>query len=120
MTDGWSSEKSPKSYEVGYGKPPQHTRFCLGKSGNPKGRPRRRKTARHMLEEALNSACTVTERGVRKRMSQQQLIYKVIVANSVQGNPKFSAQLFKLMREHGIMDDDFTTNEMLIKFVEPE
>jgi hypothetical protein len=28
------------SYEVGYGKPPQATRFQPGKSGNPKGRPR--------------------------------------------------------------------------------
>jgi Family of unknown function (DUF5681) len=27
-------------YEVGYGKPPQHTRFRKGHSGNPGGRPR--------------------------------------------------------------------------------
>ena len=28
------------TYEVGYGKPPQATRFQPGKSGNPKGRPK--------------------------------------------------------------------------------
>ena len=28
------------AYEVGYGKPPQATRFQPGKSGNPKGRPK--------------------------------------------------------------------------------
>ena len=27
-------------YEVGYGKPPKHTRFKKGQSGNPKGRPK--------------------------------------------------------------------------------
>ena len=27
-------------YEVGYGKPPQHSRFKPGQSGNPKGRPK--------------------------------------------------------------------------------
>jgi Family of unknown function (DUF5681) len=27
-------------YQVGYGKPPQHTRFKKGESGNPAGRPR--------------------------------------------------------------------------------
>lgn len=27
-------------YEVGYGKPPKHSRFGPGKSGNPKGRPK--------------------------------------------------------------------------------
>lgn len=29
-----------KDYEVGYGKPPVHTRFKKGVSGNPKGRPK--------------------------------------------------------------------------------
>src|SRR4051794_31141733 len=28
------------SYEVGYGKPPAHSRFKPGRSGNPRGRPR--------------------------------------------------------------------------------
>ena len=32
-------EEAP-TYEVGYGKPPQATRFQPGKSGNPKGRPK--------------------------------------------------------------------------------
>ena len=34
------------SYQVGYGKPPQATRFQPGKSGNPKGRPRGSRKAR--------------------------------------------------------------------------
>lgn len=27
----------PPSYEVGYGKPPAHSRFRKGQSGNPRG-----------------------------------------------------------------------------------
>jgi hypothetical protein len=34
--NGLSASTPP---EVGYGKPPLHTRFQKGKSGNPKGRP---------------------------------------------------------------------------------
>ena len=30
----------PQDYKVGYRKPPAHTRFSKGKSGNPGGRPR--------------------------------------------------------------------------------
>jgi hypothetical protein len=31
---------SARDYQVGYGKPPRHTRFRLGLSGKPRGRPR--------------------------------------------------------------------------------
>ena len=30
----------PAAYAVGYGKPPAHSRFTPGQSGNPKGRPK--------------------------------------------------------------------------------
>lgn len=30
-------DKKPEDYEVGYGKPPKHSRFKPGRSGNPRG-----------------------------------------------------------------------------------
>ena len=37
-----------KDYEIGYKKPPKHTQFKPGQSGNPKGRPPKPQT----IEEA--------------------------------------------------------------------
>ena len=42
-----------EGYSVGYGKPPKHTRFVKGKSGNPRGRPRKPKPQPPRLSDAL-------------------------------------------------------------------
>ena len=45
---------SSAPYEVGYGKPPKHTRFQPGQSGNPRGRPKGTKNLKTDLEEELS------------------------------------------------------------------
>ncbi|WP_427789086.1 DUF5681 domain-containing protein [Brevundimonas diminuta] len=40
-----SQNDEPKTYKIGYGRPPQHTQFKPGQSGNAKGRPIRRPRA---------------------------------------------------------------------------
>jgi hypothetical protein len=45
------SRKPDRSYAVGYGKPPEASRFKKGKSGNPKGRPRGSKNKMPALNE---------------------------------------------------------------------
>jgi hypothetical protein len=58
-----------KDYEVGYGKPPRHTRFKKGQSGNPKGRPRGRRNTATIMQEILERPVKVKEDGRTRRMS---------------------------------------------------
>ena len=120
MSRGWvTSWKKP--YEVGYGSPPKSTRFNAGESGNPKGRPRKRKGNRTALLQALDAVCVVTEGGVTKRMTHQQLVHKVLVKNALKGNAAATSMLFRLMQHYGLMNDfDDETNKMVIEFVEPK
>ena len=41
-------------YEIGYRKPPKHTQFKKGQSGNPKGRPKRSESFGQLVREALD------------------------------------------------------------------
>jgi len=48
------SEPSKIAETVGYKRPPSHTRFKPGKSGNPRGRPRRKVNMSESLNQALD------------------------------------------------------------------
>ena len=52
-----------RNYEVGYGKPPKHTRFKPGQSGNPKGRKPGSKNVMTLLEQTLFDTVKVRENG---------------------------------------------------------
>jgi hypothetical protein len=40
-------------YDVGYGRPPVHTQFKKGQSGNPKGKPKGKKNVKTMIRDIL-------------------------------------------------------------------
>jgi Family of unknown function (DUF5681) len=82
-------------YMVGYGKPPRHTRFKKGHSGNLKGRPQGAKNSATLLNEALSEPVIVTENGRRKTISKKQAILKQIVNKAASGDHR-SIQLLLL------------------------
>jgi hypothetical protein len=75
-------------YEVGYRKPPHHTRFKPGVSGNPRGRPKDSKNLSTLVHEALNERVVVAENGRRRKVSKRQAIITQLVNRSAQADLK--------------------------------
>jgi hypothetical protein len=72
-------DKEKEGYEVGYGKPPVHSRFRPGMSGNRKGRPKKAKGLNTIVrEQMLESILVRTERGERRIPRVQALFVKMI------------------------------------------
>lgn len=58
---------SHDGYDVGYGKPPHATRWQKGQSGNPEGRPKKRRaTLAQKIEEGLKLKIKITENGATR------------------------------------------------------
>jgi len=86
-------------YEVGYGRPPRHTRFAKGQSGNPRGRPCGAKNFTTLLEEALNEPVTVTENGGRRKVSKRQAIVTQLVNRSATADFRALKILLDIVRD---------------------
>jgi hypothetical protein len=86
-------------YEVGYGKPPRHTRFVKGQSGNPRGKPPGAKNFTTLLNEALSEQVSVTDNGRRRKISKRQAIIVQLVNRSATADLRAIKILLDIVRE---------------------
>lgn len=86
-----------RDYEVGYGKPPKHSRFPPGRSGNPKGRRKRARGLKTDLEEVLNSQHTIKVNNQTVTDSKQRLSILTLATRAATGDLKAAQILLPLI-----------------------
>lgn len=92
-------DKNESGFSIGYGKPPRHTQFQPGQSGNPQGRRRKKATTLvEMIEKELNTMITAHEGEKRRRMTKREAIAKQQTNMAVKGDLKAMALLLKALK----------------------
>src|SRR5438445_13821028 len=97
------------SYEVGYRKPPRHTQFQKGQSGNAGGRGLR-SPARRLDELALYEAyrtTIVTEDGHAMPMPAIQAVLRRQLQSAASGNVRAQREILAMIRHIELVRDVF-------------
>jgi hypothetical protein len=91
--------------KIGYGNPPEHTKFKPGKSGNPSGRPKGSQNLRTALEKIFTDKISVRIEGRSTKVTRLEAIFMQHMSKALHGDPKAmqtiwnTAQTFGLMKE---------------------
>tara|TARA_R110002072_G_scaffold233813_1_gene391476 strand:- start:2518 stop:2916 length:399 start_codon:yes stop_codon:yes gene_type:complete len=73
-------------HEVGYKKPPKHSQWKPGQSGNPNGRPKKTKDFNKLLDIELSKEVSITEGGRKIVLSKREILLKSLVNDALKGD----------------------------------
>jgi hypothetical protein len=94
MTD----ETSDDGFAVGYKKPPQHSRFKPGRSGNPRGRQKGVRNFGSDVKRTLEVPVRLSERGRARRVSTQEAALLRLREKALMGDARSIVQILELAK----------------------
>jgi hypothetical protein len=108
-------QRSADQHDIGYGKPPKHSQFPKGKSGNPAGRPKA--PIGISIKEILDG----DQRGKNGEVISRREAYVIALVNeALRGNQKAFSKFMKLMHRSGLIRREETRTPSVIQVPEVE
>jgi hypothetical protein len=97
--DDKPNEVRETAKSVGYGTPPEATRFKKGISGNPRGRPKGSLNVASVFTRTLRERVVINEHGQRKTVTKLEAALKQLVNKAASGEMPALRQLIELSRD---------------------
>lgn len=93
--EDWNQED--RNLEVGYGKPPRHSQFPQGRSGNSRGRPKGSKNSATLLRKALLQTVVAKADGRQRKVTKLEAIIRQLVTKAALGDHRSIALLLDMI-----------------------
>jgi hypothetical protein len=87
-------------YQIGKGKPPKHTRYRPGQSGNPSGRRKGSQNLKTALRKILMMPVRIKQTGRVKKVSTQQAVLLALRNNALKNDRWAVQHLLELADRH--------------------
>lgn len=94
--------------DVGYKNPPKSGQFQAGRSGNPKGRPKKERDPVHdMVERIFFAEQPVKIAGKEKKMRGIEIVLVQLMQKAQKGEEKSARFVFSLLDKYGFPEEKF-------------
>ena len=109
---------------IGYKRPPAHSRFVKGKSGNPNGRPKGTHVG-STLANLINQTITVTLEGIPRKMPLTEALAMSLAHRALAGNTAAAREFMKIVEkvaaeQRNAEEKPDRIEKMVISWVDPK
>ena len=113
MSDG----ANETTYQVGYCRPPVHSRFKPGQSGNPSGRVKGSKNLKTLFHQILNEQIPLIDGNQSKKVTKAEALMRRLVIGALKGDSRSLMTLMRIAEQTGEFADDEKNEQLIIKWV---
>jgi hypothetical protein len=93
------------NYAVGYRRPPVHTRFKPGQSGNPSGRVKGSKNLKTLFHQILNEQIALVDGTHSKKVTKAEAVIRRLVIGALKGENRNLMTLMRIAELTGQFDE---------------
>jgi hypothetical protein len=94
------------SSAVGYKRPPVHSRFKPGQSGNPTGRPKGSQNLKTLFHKILKEQVSLREGSDVRKVTKAEAIMRGLVISALKGDSRSMVTLFRLAEQIGQFEEE--------------
>ena len=93
-------------YQVGYKRPPQHSRFKPGVSGNPSGRRKGSPNLKTLFDKILAEEISLREGQTVRKVSKAEAVIRGLIVGALKGDQRAIGAVFKIAEGIGQFEED--------------
>src|SRR5215212_1329610 len=106
------------SYSVGFCRPPLHTRFKPGQSGNPSGRVKGSKNLKTLFHQILNEQIPLRDGTQTKSVTKAEALMRRLIIGGLNGDGRSMMTLMRIAEQTGEFSEDGKNEPLIIRWVE--
>src|SRR3954467_1148505 len=100
-TDDIADSTKTANYSVGFCRPPLHTRFKPGQSGNPSGRVKGSKNLKSLFHQILNEQIPLIDGSQSKKVTKAEAIMRRLIIGALKGDSRSLMTLMRIAEQTG-------------------